>query len=419
MDVISLALELSKKVQEIADRLQKQGLPLPSMQPDAPSPDFIPANDSELQKIRGELVTSARLLADVFTGPRRYLTEYITISNHNSMTIHVIYSFNIPGHVPLEGTISFPDLAKAAGVDEDKVTRILRYAMLQHIFTEPTPGQVGHSAVSRLLVTGSMNMDMLGHSTEDMWPGCLAQVEALRNIAAGPTTANCGVAIALGGGKKNFMEIIADQPDRVRRLGNAMAFMNAPGGFGSPDKLLTGFDWRGLGKATVVDVGGSLGHTAIDVLKHADQLAKVIVQDLPEVIDQANSQPKPPGLESRLQYQKASFLEPQPQKDADLYYFRLVFHDWPTDKCIEILQNLVPSMKSGSRLLIKRLHPLPERYRRRFLLPHGARVGYADDGNQQRAREISRGLDGDGGGCGFWGAGSGVVRGLVLVFRKL
>ena len=269
------------------------------------------------------------------------------------MTLHAIYHFKIPAHVPLDGTIAFSDLATATGLDEDRLTRILRYAMLNHIFTEPTPGQVAHSAVSRLLTPGTNDIDFLGHSTEDVWPGCLAQVQALKNKIPSQASPDSGVMVALGGGNKNTLfEVFEAEPARVKRFGNAMAATNAPGGFASVDKLLMGFDWQSLGKAKVVDVGGSLGATAIAVLQSAKQLTKVIVQDLPEVIEEATSRPVPLGLEDRLEFQKASFLEPQPIKDADLYYFRFIFHDWPTDKCIEILKNLVPSMKRGSRLLM-------------------------------------------------------------------
>jgi len=39
-------------------------------------------------------------------------------------------------------------------------------------------------------------------------------------------------------------------------------------------------------------------------------------------------------------------------KGADVYFFRLIFHDWPDEQCIQILRNLVPALKSGARILI-------------------------------------------------------------------
>ena len=37
---------------------------------------------------------------------------------------------------------------------------------------------------------------------------------------------------------------------------------------------------------------------------------------------------------------------------ARVYYMRNVLHDWPDDKCVEILQNLKSAMTADSRILI-------------------------------------------------------------------
>lgn len=39
--------------------------------------------------------------------------------------------------------------------------------------------------------------------------------------------------------------------------------------------------------------------------------------------------------------------------DARIYYFRSIFHDWPDEKCVEILENTKRAMKKGySKILI-------------------------------------------------------------------
>jgi len=54
----------------------------------------------------------------------------------------------------------------------------------------------------------------------------------------------------------------------------------------------------------------------------------------------------------RVRFMQHNFFTPQPIKDADAYFFRLIFHDWPDDECIEILRNLVPALKNGASVLI-------------------------------------------------------------------
>lgn len=55
-------------------------------------------------------------------------------------------------------------------------------------------------------------------------------------------------------------------------------------------------------------------------------------------------------LQSRVAFMWHSFLEPHSVKDADVYFFRAVFQNWPDSYCVRILQNLVPVLKKGARV---------------------------------------------------------------------
>src|SRR4051812_21555044 len=44
-------------------------------------------------------------------------------------------------------------------------------------------------------------------------------------------------------------------------------------------------------------------------------------------------------------------LTAQPVKDADVYLFRHILHDWSDKYAIKILQNIVPVMKNGARVI--------------------------------------------------------------------
>lgn len=56
--------------------------------------------------------------------------------------------------------------------------------------------------------------------------------------------------------------------------------------------------------------------------------------------------------EGRVRFMEHDFFTPQPVKGADAYFFRLIFHDWPDQECVEILRNLVPALKNGASILI-------------------------------------------------------------------
>ncbi|SPQ24141.1 92f86a0f-5903-4fca-ab4e-4565446c5867 [Thermothielavioides terrestris] len=102
----------------------------------------------------------------------------------------------------------------------------------------------------------------------------------------------------------------------------------------SHDNLKSGPD-----AVLMVDVGGANGSQLINFKKQFPHLpGRYVLQDLPESLA-AMRQP-PDGIEV-MAY---DFFTPQPIKGARFYYFRAVFHNWPEQKCIEILRNLVPAM---------------------------------------------------------------------------
>lgn len=53
------------------------------------------------------------------------------------------------------------------------------------------------------------------------------------------------------------------------------------------------------------------------------------------------------------------FLKEQPVRNADVYFFRFVFHNWSDKYCIQILRNHIPELKKGARIVIND-YVLPE-----------------------------------------------------------
>ncbi|KAF7954945.1 uncharacterized protein EAE97_000204 [Botrytis byssoidea] len=97
----------------------------------------------------------------------------------------------------------------------------------------------------------------------------------------------------------------------------------------------------------IVDVGGGRGKILNDLrVARPDLQGGMIVQDLPKEID---GREPTPGIRSMAH----DFFTPQPIKGAHTYFFRHIFHDWPDNACIKILQRTIPAMKKGySRILI-------------------------------------------------------------------
>ena len=127
-----------------------------------------------------------------------------------------------------------------------------------------------------------------------------------------------------------------------------MKFFSSTVPSNSPQHLINSFPWASLGAGTVVDVGGSDGYISIE-LAHAFPELHFLVQDLPNIV--ANMVP-PPELAGRVEFLGHDFFTEQYIKDADVYLFRWVLHDWPDDYMIKILRHLIPALKPGARIII-------------------------------------------------------------------
>ncbi|GES61575.1 putative O-methyltransferase [Aspergillus terreus] len=89
----------------------------------------------------------------------------------------------------------------------------------------------------------------------------------------------------------------------------------------------------------MVDVGGAHGSQLVNFRTQFPHLpGRYVLQDLPESVAAVTA--KLAGVEV-MAY---DFFTPQPVKGARFYYFRNVFHNWPDEKCAEILRNVVPAM---------------------------------------------------------------------------
>ncbi|KAM0804919.1 O-methyltransferase-domain-containing protein [Usnea florida] len=105
----------------------------------------------------------------------------------------------------------------------------------------------------------------------------------------------------------------------------------------------------------MVDVGGANGSQLINFKTQFPHLpGRFVLQDLPESIENC----KPPEDVEAVAY---NFFTPQPIKGARFYYFRSVFHNWPDEKCVEILRNVASAMDPEYSTLLIDDYVLPSK----------------------------------------------------------
>ncbi|KAL4923597.1 S-adenosyl-L-methionine-dependent methyltransferase [Aspergillus undulatus] len=342
--ITALADQISSSASLISAFLTENNHPHPTFHPSAP-PSFPPAPEPILSA-RQALLESAQSIVDLLTGPAEHL-RWLACRHHDMSSLRWIYHFRIASFIPLDRAVSYAHVAQEAGVNEDILKRMLRHAMTNRLFFEPAPGMVAHSAASALLVTSSALNDWVGYCSEETFPAAAKVVEAHERFGVSTDPTKAGYSVAFGTDKPMF-EHMAQYPERERRFANTMVEMTSTEGYGI-HHLVDGYKWEGIGKAKVVDVGGSTGHACVAIAERARE-ASFVVQDLAGVVEQGRRN-LPGHLKERITFQEHDFFTTQPEQ-ADIYLLRFICHDHPDSVAVKILRSLVPAMGNGARLLI-------------------------------------------------------------------
>jgi hypothetical protein len=151
---------------------------------------------------------------------------------------------------------------------------------------------------------------------------------------------------------ESFLDNVKHNEKRATAFANTMSYMQSRQGFGySSTDLLAGFDWDSV--ETVVDIGGSHGKTAADIVKNT-KVTKCIVQDLPDVVAEAKEQVEE-AISDRISFMAHDFFKEQPVKDADVYFFRWILHDWSDIRASSILRQLIPALKDGASVILQEM----------------------------------------------------------------
>ncbi|KAI1133130.1 S-adenosyl-L-methionine-dependent methyltransferase [Nemania abortiva] len=254
------------------------------------------------------------------------------------------------------------ELASTTGVDPVLMKRLLRYYQSFGMVNQSADDQYQANNITSAMVS------LGGRAGVPFYLGSLVPAfnaipEFLRNTKYANVTdgANCPWYLGQQTDKPPF-EWVKERPEM---MGNFMSWMVSQRDglpiFLDAINFEKEFTSQGVNENTpvFVDVGGSLGHQCIALRqRHPRLVGRVILQDREEVIQQAKTRPIP-GFQG-IETQAYDFFTPQPIKGARAYYLRNILHDWPDEKCVEILKNIKLAMTEDSRILIDEM-VLPER----------------------------------------------------------
>lgn len=154
--------------------------------------------------------------------------------------------------VPVDGSASYADIAKAAGADEVDLRCLIRHAMTNRIFCEPREGYVAHTAASRVLLEDAQMNDWVGLCSAEFFPAAARTVDAMTLYPSSQEPSQTGFSLAHCPDKPMFAALGSD-PARAKRFGNAMGSLTGGEGY-EVDHIVNNYPWAELGEATVVDV---------------------------------------------------------------------------------------------------------------------------------------------------------------------
>ncbi|ORY59300.1 putative O-methyltransferase [Pseudomassariella vexata] len=355
-----LTRKLVSDVQALSDYIRSTGGVQPSF--DRNTPITVVPHDAPLgaQEARERIMDQCLKLLQLATGPSDYMIN-IQPGYHYIACLQWLCHFNIFRLVPVKGEISYTDLASLAGTTETRLKSVVRMAMTTGLFLEQTPQQISHSATSALFATNEDYHNWAVYATDVSAPVAAGMVEAHKRWPYDKEKIHTAYNVAFNH-DLSFFGRLAQNPALHKQFAGYMRAVATNQGT-HMKHLVNGLEWGSNPKATIVDVGGSTGHSCI-ALAQAYPGLNFIVQDLPEVVEGG---PKilegvnDASVSSRIQYQGHNFFETNPVIGADVYLLRMILHDWNFENCVKILGAIVPSMRSKSSIVIMdSVLPAPE-----------------------------------------------------------
>ncbi|KAJ9606756.1 hypothetical protein H2200_008765 [Cladophialophora chaetospira] len=344
----SIAKSILHDAELLDEYIRANNLPQPSFDVDGPPRTVY---TGETATAHASLLANTHRLHLLAEGPAGRWLPSLAGATGDAVTTAAVQHFKIADHVPLDSQASFEDVAEKCGLALRDFKIIVRYAMTNFIFCEPQPGFIAHTAASKLLAENRLIRASAAMRTDDIFLPGFKEIEALEKFPGSQEPTESAWGLAHNASLPMFEELEARHPERAKTFASAIEAISAA----IADTAQLGvYDWASLGSGTLVDVGGGKGYACRPLAKHFPELS-FIVQDLEGTAATGREQ-LPPDLHDRVTFMTHDFFTPQPVKGADAYYFRAIFHNWPDKYCVRILQNLIPSLKKGARVLIHDPH---------------------------------------------------------------
>ncbi|KAH8817518.1 o-methyltransferase [Xylogone sp. PMI_703] len=323
---------------------------------------YASSSSSDDTQQRVKLLRAARSLTLALETPMERILRHSWAEPTLFATIETAVQLGIFGLLKNEKymEMNVNQLSKKSDSDPALVVRLMRHLAAMEVVRETGPDQYQITNLS-LVLSVSKYADAFPYMRKGAIPGIYRLPEYFaHNNYANPTDPMNGPFQYANSTSEHWFTWAKKQTNHVfENFNNHMSAYNQgrpswmdPGFYPLEDQL---FKRETLGEhtpdlVTWVDVGGGVGHDLQKLVScFPEAPGRFILQELPIVIKQARGN----TLSRKIELMEYDFFAEQTIKGARAYYMHSVLHDWPDEKCTQILQILKAAMKPGeSRLLL-------------------------------------------------------------------
>jgi SAM-dependent methyltransferase len=237
-----------------------------------------------------------------------------------------------------DGPTVVATLAKATGTDSDALYRVLRTLAVVGVFEELPDRAFRNSPLSALLISGAE--DSVRHYAR--WFG---RELHWRMYSGLETTVRTGRPWAVNEyPDKTPFQVLAEHPADQEVFSQAMAELSEADG----PAIAQAYDFGRY--QTILDIGGGHGTLARRIAAKAPK-ARITVNDLPHVIENAREQLSGDSLSGQISFHGGSFFDALPGP-ADLCVLKHILHDWDDETAVRILANCRNILSPAGRVLV-------------------------------------------------------------------
>jgi len=312
--------------------------------------ESVPDDTPQNVELRAEMLLEARKLLLSLERPGN-VVERVCFQLLETVAVKIAVDLELFKALNQAPTQSFDELAGIVPADPLLLQRLLRCLVSFGAVEQVGPDRYASTIVSKTFAE-SKNEAAVECCLGFLSPGWLALPDFLKEQHYQNPTSSVKTALAKAYGRPdgaNLFEILVTTP-YMSATAKYMATFNEGHKdwfeFYPVEKRLIEGARDEPDAVFMVDVGGGLGHQAINLRRqfpHAP--GRFIVQDLPYALSSE--------WEAGVEFQVHDFMTEQVVKGARLYYFRHVPHNWSQETVIEMFTQLRKAMKPGySRVVI-------------------------------------------------------------------